>query len=145
MPEGTPASKLDVVNDATAYGVSIMPAEVVPGQTYWKIVTVHHLTSEENRGNHNIFVEVLDGDDKRLYGAQVKMTWQTGSAINTIDKPTSEPGTNFPMWKNQVCDIEVVNGLVSDRVIGIHTNHPDEGPGNTCFHHSFFIKSFDSI
>lgn len=140
MPEGTPASKLDVVNDAAAYGVTVIPAEVVPGQVYWKIVTVHHLTPEQNRGNHHIFVDVLDEDDKRIYGAQVKMTWQTGSAINTIDKPGNEPGTNFPMWKNQVCDIEIASGLPSDRAIGIHTSHPDEGFGNTCFHHSFFIE-----
>jgi hypothetical protein len=140
MPEGTPASTLEVVNDAAAYGVVVVPAEVVPGQIFWKVVVVHHLTPAENRGNHHIFVDVVDENDKRIYGARVKMTWQTGSGINAIDKPPNEAGTNFPMWKNQVCNIEVVDGLVSDRVLNLHTNHPDEGDGNTVFHHSFFVK-----
>jgi len=140
MSEGAPASTLEVVNDAAAYGVSIIPAELVPGQIFWKVVTLHHLTPEENRGNHNIFVDVVDENDKRIYGALVKMTWQTGTGVNAIDKPSNEPGTNFPMWKNQVCEVQVVNGLVSDRVLNLHTNHPDEGAGNTVFHHSFFVK-----
>ena len=140
MPEGAPASSLEVINDATAYGVSIIPAEVVPGQTFWKVILVHHLTPEENRGNHNTFVDVIDENDQRVYGTRLQITWQTGSGTGVIDKPPNEPGTNFPVWKNQVCEIKVVNGLASDRVAGLHTGHPDESlEGNTLFHHSFLL------
>lgn len=60
-----------------------------------------------------------------------------------MDKPLNEPGTNFPMWRWQVCAVEALGlsgeELPSDRVTGLHTGHPDEAPGNTLFHHSFSV------
>jgi hypothetical protein len=140
MPEGAPASSLEVINDAIEYDVTITPARVVPGQTFWKVILVHHLTPEENRGGHNIFVDVIDENDQRVYGTRIQFSWQTGSGIGIVDKPPNEPGTNFPMWKNQICEIEVANGLASDRVVGLHVNHPDEDPpNNSIYHHSFLV------
>ncbi len=140
MPEGVPASSLAVTNDATAYGVSVLSAEVVPGQTFWKVITVHHLTPTENRGNHNIYIDVLDENDARVYGTRIGITWQSGSGVGVIDKPANEPGTNFPVWKNQVCEIAVIDSFASDRVVNLHTNHPDEQvPDTTRYHHSFLI------
>jgi hypothetical protein len=138
MPEGVKSSTLEVVNDAVAYGVSIVPAQVVQGETYWKCIKIHHLTPEENNGNHNVFVDVVDENDQRVYGTRVSLKWPTGSGIGTIDKPPEEAGTNFPLWKNQVVEIEVI-GRPSDRVIGLHTGHPNEGAGNALYHHSFFV------
>ncbi len=47
------------------------------------------------------------------------------------------------MWKWQVCDAIALGlpgqELVSDRVTGMHTGHPDEAVGNTLFHHSFSV------
>ena len=47
------------------------------------------------------------------------------------------------MWKWQVCDAIGLGlpgeELVSDRVTGMHTGHPDEAIGNTLFHHSFSV------
>lgn len=139
-----------VVNDALAYGVAITPAEVAPGSWYWQAVRVHHLTPEENNGNHHIFIDLrdpaLDAGDPyggRVYGAQVRVTWDGGEQITTIDKPLNEPGTNVPMWRWQVCAVQALGlpeaGLPSDRVTGLQTGHPDEAPGNTLFHHSFEI------
>ena len=138
MTGGTRSSSLQVVNDATAYGVAIAPAQVVQGETYWKCIRVHHLTPEENKGNHHIFIDVVDESDQRVYGSRVSIKWPSGSGIGTIDKPPNEPGTNFPVWKNQVVEIEVI-GRPSDRVTNVHTGHPDEGSGNTNYHHSFYI------
>jgi len=125
-------------NDALAYGVNIEPVEVPVGEAFWKAVRVHHLTPEENHGNHHIFIDVLDEEGQRIYGAQVKVTWPGGEQVLTVDKPPNEPGTNFPVWRGQVCSVEAL-GLPSDKVTGIHTGHPDEGPGNTLFHHSFLV------
>ena len=100
MPEGVPASSLEVVNDATPYGVSVIPAEVVPGQTFWKVILIHHLTPEENRGSHNIYLDVLDEADQRVYGTRIRMAWQAGSGIGVVDKPPNEPGTNFVLGIN---------------------------------------------
>ena len=130
-------------NDAEAYGVSIEEAEVEEGQPYWKAVRVHHLTPEENGGKHHIFLDILDEARERVFGAQARVTWQGGEQVITVDKPLNEPGTNFPMWKGQVCAVEALGlpgqTLPSDRVINLHTSHPDEAPGNTLFHHSFAI------
>lgn len=130
------------VNDAVAYGVEIQLAQVEKGQKYWKVIKVHHLSPVENHGNHNIYVDLLDEEGKRIYGAKALMTWQGGQGEATIDKPENEPGTNFPLWKHQVGTVEGV-GLPSDRVVNLHSGHLDEpGPpawGNTLFHHSFYV------
>jgi len=39
-------------------------------------------------------------------------------------------------WKSWDCPR---GRLPSDQVTGLHTGHPEEGPGNTLFHHSFSI------
>lgn len=131
------------INDAVNYGVSVEPAQVEPGSPFWMAVRIHHLTPEENGGRHHIFVDILDENGNRIYGAQARVSWQGGSQIITVDKPPGEPGANIPMWKGQVCSVEALGKpgepLPSDRVIGLHTGHPDEAPGNTLFHHSFLV------
>ncbi len=141
----------EVVNDAQSYGVAIVPATVSPGAWYWQAVRVHHLTPEENGGNHHIFLDILDpatapnpgSPGGRVFGARARITWDGGEQIVTIDKPLNEAGTNLPMWKWQVCDAVALGlpdaELASDRVTGMHTGHPDEATGNTLFHHSFNI------
>jgi hypothetical protein len=141
----------DVINDAQAYGVAIVPATVALGAWYWQAVRVHHLTPEENSGNHHIYLDILDPATApdpgsmggRVFGARARITWEGGEQIVTIDKPLNEPGTNLPLWKGQVCDVIALGlpgeELASDRVTGMHTGHPDEGTGNTLFHHSFSV------
>jgi hypothetical protein len=141
----------DVINDAQGYGVAILPAAVAPGAWYWQAVRVHHLTSEENGGNHHLYLDILDPATApdpgslggRVFGARARIPWEGGEQIVTIDKPLNEPGTNIPMWKWQVCDAIALGlpgeELVSDRVTGMHTGHPDEAAGNTLFHHSFSV------
>ncbi|MBC8448821.1 MAG: carboxypeptidase regulatory-like domain-containing protein, partial [Chloroflexi bacterium] len=130
-------------NDAEAYGVAIEEAPVEEGQLYWRAVRVHHLTPEENGGKHHIFLDILDEVGTRLSAAQARVTWEGGEQVITVDKPLNEPGTNFPMWKWQVCAVEALGlpgqPLPSDRVTNLHTGHDDEAPGNTLFHHSFLV------
>jgi len=134
----------DVINDAEAYGVEIIPAAVEPGQVYWKVIRVHHLTPEENGGRHHIFIDAVDEEGNRLYGSLFTISWDGGSDTVTIEKAPPDPGANFPMWKWQVCSVEGM-GAPSDRVINLHTAHPDEGPGNTLFHHSFAITFLRTV
>lgn len=150
IPPQAPQEELpvsdEVINDAVAYGVSIAAADVPVGATYWRAVRVHHLTPDENHGNHHIFLDALDEAGRRVYGARARVTWEGGEQVVTIDKPLNEPGANFPMWKWQVCAVEML-GLPSDRVLNLHTAHPDEPPGtgNTLFHHSFHIDFRRSV
>ncbi|NOZ72001.1 MAG: hypothetical protein GXP38_08810, partial [Chloroflexi bacterium] len=128
----------DPVNDATTYGVRVVAAEVAHGATYWKAVRVHHLTPEENQGRHHIFVDAIDEEGNRLFGVKALISWDGGSETLVIDKPISEPGANLPMWKWQVCAVEMLD-MPSERVENLRTDHPDEAAGNTMFHHSFEI------
>lgn len=144
-------SPRDAENDAQAYGVAIVSADPEPGEWYWQAVRVHHLTPEENNGSHHIYLDVRDlalgdgsqGDGERVFGARVRVTWDGGEQVLTVDKPLGEPGANLPIWRWQVCTVQALGApgqeLPSDRVTGLHTGHPDEAPGNTLFHHSFSI------
>ena len=84
----------DVVNDAVGYGVAIVPATVSPGAWYWQAVRVHHLTPEENNGNHHIFLDVLDpatapnpgSPGGRVFGARARISWAGGEQIVTLGR-----------------------------------------------------------
>ena len=125
-------------NDAEPYGVFVVEADVPEEQPYWRAVRVHHLTPEENHGNHHICFDVLDEEGQRLYGSRLQVMWDGGEDVVVVDKPANEPGANFPMWRGQVCSVICV-GLPSDRVEGLTTAPPDEAPGNTRFCHSFLV------
>ena len=94
----------EAVNDAQAYGVAIVPAAVPPGAWYWQAVRVHHLTPEENGGNHHIFLDLLDPATAtdasplggRVFGARVRITWEGGEQVVTLEKPVNEPGDQLP-------------------------------------------------
>jgi hypothetical protein len=155
-PQTRPAPQADRAsgrrqNDADAYGVRVEPVKVETGQWYWRAVEVHHLSPEENHGNHHIYLDVLDpalpdaanAQGGRVFGARLKVTWDGGESLVTVDKPLGEPGGNFPMWKSQDCTVAALglpgHELPSDRVAGLHTRHPDEASGNTWGHHSFSV------
>ena len=130
-------------NEAAAYGVQVTAATPAAGASYWTAVRVRHLSPQENNGRQNLYVNINDETGARIYGAQARIGWSGGFQVVTVDKPTSEPGTNLPMWPGQVCDVVALGvpgqELASDRVIGLHTDHPDEAAGNTRFHHSFEV------
>ena len=156
VPQAKPAPQAahdpgQPLNDAEAYGVRVEPVKVAPGQWYWRVVNVHHLASQVNNGNHHIYLDVLDPAlpdaakalGGRVFGARLKVTWDGGESIVTVEKPLGEPGGNFPMWKSQDCAVAALglegHELPSDRVTGLHIRHPDEAPGNTWGHHSFIV------
>jgi hypothetical protein len=81
---------------------------------------------------------------QQVRGGRLKVGWQDhGEQIVTIEKPPGEPGTNMPLWREQVCTVWALGlpgaELPSDAVTGIHTNHPAEGTGNSPQRHSFGI------
>ena len=140
----------EIVNDAISYGVAVTPAAAMPGAPYWQATRIHHLTPEENGSKHHLYLDVVDpalisaaNPIGRVRGARLKITWDGGEQTVEVDKPLNEPGANFPMWAGQVCSVVALGlpgqELPSDQVVGLHTGHPDEPPGNTLFQHSFQI------
>lgn len=144
-------------NDAeTQFGVRIQPADVAAGETYWRVIGVHHLTPEENRFNHHIYIEALDEAGNRLVGPDpwAGWTWEgrepsQEARPQPLDKGANEPAGNIPLGKRQIATVWI-NGFASaaadksDRVTNLHTGHPDEPRvqgelWNSLFHHSFYV------
>lgn len=135
-------------NDATAYGVTVDRAQVQEGETYFQVIGIWHLLPSENRGNRNIFLDVLDENNQRIRGTLIDWTWEgrrpdepANPAV--VDKPDNEPGGNISVGAGQKISLRVLNAR-SDRVNNLHSLHPDErGPNgelwNSIGHHSFYI------
>jgi hypothetical protein len=128
-------------NDAEAYGVEIVHS-VAPqrGDTWFKVIGVHHLTGAENGGQHNVFCEVLDEEGQRIQGA-VLIAANINNTVSHVraDKPDSEPAASIPMWGNDTLTVSVAGNVPGEKVRGMHTRHADEGSGNTLGHHSFLV------
>jgi hypothetical protein len=136
------------VNNAAGYGVGVQPATetVADGELYWQVVGIHHLTPEENRSRHHIFVEVLDEAGNRVRDALVGWNWEGNQAAppapRRLDKPLDEPGCDIPLspgtfklW---------VLGAPSEEAVGFHYRHGGETAAsgelfNSFGHHSFYV------
>jgi len=136
-----------MTNLAAAYGVTIQPApETVAA---WRATSVRRLTGAQNQGKHNVFIKVLapNGDRDRNGNLRIMWTWEGKRPDELappalLDKPDrGELGHgNVPINKNQVLSVWIQgDGIASDRVVGMRTNFPDEGPGNTWGHYSYEV------
>jgi hypothetical protein len=122
-------------NDAQDYGV------LISGEgTHWKAIGVHHLSPEENQTGHNVYLEALDEDGQRVSDVEVVWTWEGNAETYkvSLDKPANEPAGNIVMHWDQRVALWVSTGF-SDEVVNLHIMHPDEAPGNTRGHHSFYV------
>lgn len=123
-------------NDAVDYGVIVERLRLAR----WKVLGVHHLAPSENRGNHHVFIDVLDKRGKRVQRARVHWTWEgrrPDEPANPIliDKPSNEV-PDLPIFPGQVIRIWLPDG---ESVHGLRANHPREGDGNFMGHHSFLV------
>jgi len=145
------------INDsAQKFGVRIVEADVADGETYWKVIGVHHLFPRENFSKHNVYLEALDESGRRIRNpiSWAGWTWEGRRSHERadplpLDKPDFESAGNIAMHFGQVVSVWI-KGLSrdandkSDRVENIHTTHPDEPlPDgsllNTLGHHSFYV------
>jgi len=127
------------VNDAEGYGVAIEPALVNLGEPYWRVVRVHHLTPDENEGRHELFAEVLDEHGKPVPEARLRVTWPGGEDTLVLPaKPGGAPAASFALFKGQACAVAPADSA-GDRVVGLHSDHPEEEGGNAPGQHSFRV------
>ena len=145
------------MNQATAYGVQIEPVKN-PHQPYWRVRAVRHLAPDENRGRHNLYVDVVDQTGSRVQNARLRIAWlafagDESATLTPLDKPDTamELGDgSVDLYTSQTLTAWIVgDGLPSERVTGIHTRHADErGPNgevwNSYGHHSFYV-AFERI
>lgn len=127
------------VNQAADYGVNVIKADPGPA---WRCIGIFKLTPQENRGRHNVFLDVLDEQGNRTRQPVINWTWYMDAPQQTVrlDKPDNEPAADIPVEESYTVTLRVNgNGLPSDSVGGIHTRHADEGEGSTYGHHSFYV------
>lgn len=126
-------------NSAANYGVSVE----YDSDNVWRVALVHHLLPSENRGKHNVYIEVLDKKGQRVSGLEAAWEWygqlpHEPSPPISLDKGDDEPAGNLPIFKGQRISVWI-SGESSDKVHNLHTMHADEGDGNTWGHHSFYV------
>lgn len=131
-------------NEAKAYGVGIVP---VQAQRAWVARHVRHLPPWENRGKRNVYIDALRPDGTRDTNPDLRVAWtwegrqpwESAQPVR-LDKGAGEPMANIPLNKGQIMSLRIDGGgILSDVVYGVRSDHPDEGDGNTLFHHSFHI------
>lgn len=128
------------VNKAASYGAGIIPAPA--NRAAWRCIGIYHLSPTENRGRHNVFVDVLDETGKRTNAPTIRWTWWIDGPTQTtrLDKPADEPACDIPLESKATVTLWVDgDSLPSDRVGNLHSRHRDEGDGNTWGHHSYYI------
>lgn len=78
-----------------ALNIQYVPAEVAPGQLYWRLTHAEFWGEEENQGKNHIFVNVLDENGVRLIGETITIEWLDGQEIiTTEEKPAPEYSAN---------------------------------------------------
>jgi len=116
---------------------------------------IHHLTPDENRGKHNIYVDVLDAMGKLVAAhSSWRLAWdweerQPGEIAPParFEKPPTEPVANIAIGNKLMrvsIWIEKDGKRVSDILHGFTTNMPDERAGdgsigNSWGHHSYYV------
>ena len=134
------------MNEAAQFGVTIRQTNNTPA---WKAFSVRRLSASENGSRHNVYVKVLTptGERDRDPALLIGWTWE-GRRDNepappvALDKADSDTGHgNIPIMSiGQKIAVWISgDGLWSDTVEGMHTNHPDEGPSNTRGHFSYEV------
>jgi len=143
-------SEAVAVNDAGGYGVAIENCSVAAGQEYWKVTSVHHLTPDENQGNHNIYVNVYDAEGDPFRDVTVLMFWDDGEAQIPLEKQwpsdTEMAMGNGVLGKNaisiKVDDADRPSDVVSGLMTAFHGDEFRENGevGNSWGHHSFLVE-----
>jgi hypothetical protein len=113
-----------------------------PSGSQWRVLGIHKLTPEENNGNHNVFLEVYCKQNEREGMRAVYWDWQGRHGTEDAPGPVfmAQKGKDdlmdLPIHVPMKIRVWIQNG---DSVQWFHSEWPDEAPGNTWGHHSYFV------
>ncbi len=136
------------MNEATSYGVSITRATPNAAGLAWRCEGVQHVPPGENGGNHHVYCDVYDLYGRELRGSTaVRIDWDWNGRHGDeeakpapLEKSAPEHMANIALGRGQVARVWVEgDGVPSDVVCGLHTDHPDESGDVTNGHHSFAV------
>lgn len=140
------------LNEAERYSATVEPAQVDAGEEHWRVLGVYHLSADENRGRHAVYVDAVDEQGRRVQDPNLRIGWSwagrkpdEGAPPAPLDKQEGEPAGNVPI-NNQdtVVEVWIEGNGPSDRVRGLTSKHPDERTpkgeiGNSFGHHSYYV------
>lgn len=101
---------LEKPNNPIARDWWVHQATPTAGDYVWRCVHVHKLSDAENEGAHNVYIDLLDINGKRIDSTNspvIRYSWEGMHPDEapkglTIDKQSPEPGTNFALFKGMV-------------------------------------------
>ncbi len=105
--------------------IGVVPANVQPGQSYWRVTRIVYQNPQQSGNDHTIYVDVLDEGGARLglpEGAEVGVVANGGQvALRWGAKPANEYPINSPMYGGlgSYSVWITVGGLPSDKVTGM--------------------------
>ncbi len=102
-------------------GTVLQPAQVQPGQGYWRLVEAAWLDEEESEGRHHILVDILDSQGRRMVGVPVRFWWNGGEDIQPTQAKPGEPfAVDFAMYAvAPAYGAAPADGSPADRVWGM--------------------------
>lgn len=117
----TPQFPLEWDDRLDERGATFVPAQVSPGQGYWRLTKAAWFDEEESQGRHHILIDIQDISGRRQPGTQILIRWEDDS--NTIfseAKPGEPYAANFPMYAvAPAYGAYPNNGAPADRVDGM--------------------------
>ncbi len=107
---------LERENNSLAANWNITPTKAI---SKWRCVHVHKLADNENQGNHNVYVDLIDESGQRIAHPAEKLYFGwSGSATHSteFEKPEWEPGANFMLTAGEYawCQIGTGSDIVND-------------------------------
>lgn len=127
-------------------------APVAAPAVEWRLVSARRLSACENKGNHNIYIQVLDVAGNPVDGVLVVQAnrGNPGDILDRMPSGTKGPGkAEFLMWKKAEYTVFIANPdgspASTEFAEPLHSNFTDEemcsdgGGGNTLFHNSFEV------
>lgn len=110
---------------ASQVGVTVKPANVAPGQKYWKLLSAQYQDPSESGGNINIIIYVQDERGMPLPGVRVLQKFPGDVATGITDErghyefPMSGDSSFAPDRGEHGPYTAAVDGLPSDEVVGM--------------------------
>jgi hypothetical protein len=113
--------------------VRLVPADVAPGQPYWRLVRLEWWKPGEG-GNALIYVTTLNENGQPVWGQEVVVENGEHTVLYTNPKPGEPYGTNFPMFSTlNSYQVFVGGNLPSERVTGLGLGEFLGGMDHTTF------------
>jgi hypothetical protein len=113
--------------------IRLVPADVAPGEAYWRLVRLKWLKEFEG-GNTLLYITTLDEQGEHVWGQQVIVENGGHIVLYTQPKPGEPYGANLPMNSTLNSYQAFVGGdLPSDRVTGLGLGEWYGGLDHTSF------------